>query len=60
MEGVQMVGVVIRKDGTVPFDEGVDPTVRLHIFVHLTAQGHSVDSVPGTPHLRIRDYKPKA
>lgn len=60
MEGVQMVGIVIRKDGTVPFDEGFVPAVRDHIAQHLQAQGHYVDSVPGTPHLRIRDYKTTA
>lgn len=54
----QMVGVVIRADGTVPFDEGCHPSVRAAILAHLADQGHTVSPVHGTKHVRIHNWKP--
>lgn len=38
-----MIGVIIRADGTVPFDEGVHPEVKAAILKHLELQGHKVE-----------------
>lgn len=54
------VGVVIRPDGTVPFDEPHDPEVRRHILEHLVAQGHQVSAIGKGPHLKIHNWVPPA
>ena len=54
---VAMVGIIIRKDGTVPFDDDVHPDVRAHILSHLSSQGHTIAPMHGTKHVRIVDYK---
>ncbi len=54
MEQKVAVGIVIRKDGTVPFDDGVDPAVRAHILAHLTDTGHVYHPVPNTAHVQIK------
>lgn len=56
----QLLGIVIRADGTVPFDEGLHPTHRAAMLAHLTDLGHSYDPVEGTRHVRIRDWTPPA
>lgn len=53
-----MVGVVIRKDGTVPFDDDVHPEVRAAILEHLEKEGHKVSDVKGTAHVKIKGWKP--
>jgi hypothetical protein len=59
-----MVAVVIRKDGTVPFDDDCHPQVRLHILDHLAEHGHCLEPVVGTRHYKIKDFeghpRPKA
>jgi len=52
----QFVGVVIRKDGTVPFDAGCHPAVRDHILAHLKAQGHELEAIEGTNHVKIKNW----
>ena len=51
------LGVVIRKDGTVPFDDDVHPEVRAAVIAHLVDKGHVLVAVPNTKHLRIENYK---
>lgn len=51
------LGIVIRTDGTVPFDDGVHPDVRTKILKALAQQGHVFDDVPGTSHVKIRNWK---
>ena len=54
----QLFGIVIRADGTVPFDDDCDPTVRANILAHLMDNGHAVSLVKGTNHAIITDWKP--
>ena len=62
------VGIVIRKDGTVPFDDCTHggpcdcAAIRSHIRDHLEATGHVVASVPGTQHFKLKSgpLAPKA
>lgn len=70
--GKQLIGVVIRADGTVPFDEIPADTpeehrgrierdrahVRAEIMAYLIDQGHTVEPIEGTKHVRIRNWKP--
>lgn len=53
----QMIGVVIRADGTVPFDDDCHPHVRGQILAHLADLGHTVAPIEGTKHVRIVGYK---
>jgi len=60
MEKKIAVGIVIRADGTVPFDD--DPSeeaahIRAHILAHLADKGHTVEPIHGTRHVRIKDWK---
>jgi len=48
-----LVGIVVRKDGTVPFDEGCHPDVRAHILRHLADTGHTIAPVADTQHVKI-------
>lgn len=45
-----LVGIVIKSDGRVPFDEGVHPEVRKHILAHLRDKGHELEHPPGCDH----------
>lgn len=55
------VGVVIRKDGTVPFDDDCGDEVRSAIHTWLIDQGHQIESFdhPGKKHkhLRIKNWQ---
>ena len=42
----QHVGIVVRKDGTVPFDADLDPAVKTHIIGHLIETGHTLEHAP--------------
>ena len=42
----QLVGVVVRADGTVPFDPGLSSAVKSHIIEWLLAQDFEFDVVP--------------
>lgn len=48
-------GVVIKADGTVPFDEDCHPLVKGEICAWLTAIGHTFTAHP-EGHLQIHDY----
>ena len=50
------VAVVVRADGTVPFDAGVDPAVKDHIIRHLIDRGHSVAPIEGTDHYKVAGW----
>ncbi len=52
-----MIGMVIRKDGTVPFDEDVPNNVQMHILGTLVAAGHDIHPVKGTKNFKINDWK---
>ena len=54
----QLFGIVIRADGTVPFDDDCDPAVRAATIAHLMDNGHAVSLVKGTNHAMIADWKP--
>lgn len=51
-------GMVIKADGTVPFDEDHDPVLRAEIIAHLFDAGHEFERVPGTAHIRLKDWQP--
>jgi len=53
----QLFGIVIRADGTVPFDDDCDPNVRAATIMHLMDNGHAVSLVKGTNHAMITDWK---
>jgi hypothetical protein len=36
-------GIVIRADGSVPFDDDVHPDHRAHMIAHLVGLGHHVE-----------------
>lgn len=55
---MSQIGVVVRKDGTVPFDEDVPPHVRDTVLKHLADRGHTVEPVAGTRHYRIKNWTP--
>lgn len=61
-EKLAMVGVVIRADGTVPFDEDCHPDVKGAILAHLAEQGHTLEPVMKdgrhTGHMKIKNYVP--
>lgn len=50
------VGIVIRKDGTVPFDDDCDPAVREAIVQYLVDSGHHIEAfdAPGKKHKHLR------
>lgn len=51
------VGVVIRRDGTVPFDDDVHPAVKAAIHQHLLDEGHTVSEIEGG-HLKVENWTP--
>lgn len=51
------VGVVIRRDGTVPFDDDVHPAVKAAIRQHLEDEGHELTELEGG-HLKIENWEP--
>jgi len=53
----QLIGVIIRADGTVPFDDDCHPDIRAHILAHLADHGHTVEPVEGTRHVKIKGWK---
>ena len=55
----QNIGVVVKADGTVPFDAGVPDEVKAHILKHLVDKGHSPQPVTGTPHYKIPGWNAK-
>ena len=50
------VGIIIRKDGTVPFDDDFPDHLREHVIRHLSEQGHTLKSVEGTRHMQIQNW----
>lgn len=36
-------GIVIRADGSVPFDDDIHPDHKAHMIAHLVSQGHHVE-----------------
>lgn len=56
----QMVGIVIRADGTVPFDDDVPHHIRAQMLAHLTDLGHSLEPIHGTRHVKIKHWTPPA
>jgi hypothetical protein len=54
----QLVGIVIKADGRVPFDHNCHPEVRKEILAHLADNGHTLEPVEGTNHVRIVGWKP--
>lgn len=51
----QRIGMVIRTDGTVPFDADCHPEVKAAIIATLTAQGHTLTHHP-EGHLTIHNW----
>lgn len=52
----QLTGIVIRPDGTVPFDDNVHPDVRAHALLWCMEQGYTVS--PMGQNLKIHNWKP--
>lgn len=57
-ENKSLLGVVIRRDGTVPFDDDCHADVRAACLAHLAEQGHAYEPVPHTKHVRIKNWAP--
>lgn len=57
-ENKTLLGVVIRRDGTVPFDDGCHADVRRACLDHLREQGYVFEDIPGTKHVRIKNWAP--
>lgn len=55
-----LIGIVIRADGTVPFDDSCPNHMRAQMLAHLTDLGHSLEPVHGTRHVKIKNWKPPA
>jgi len=53
----QIHALVIRKDGTVPFDDDVPEDHRAHYLAFLADNGHTVEPIEGTRHVRIKGWK---
>lgn len=53
-----LVGIVIKPDGTVPFDHDCHPEVRKHIIAFLADNGNTIVPVDGTNHVRIHGWTP--
>lgn len=56
----QIAAVVIRKDGTVPFDEHVPDHVREHMIRHLAQMGHTIQDVAGSRNVMLAGFNPEA
>jgi hypothetical protein len=54
----QLTVIVIRADGTVPFDDDYHLDVRANALTWLMDQGHTVSPIHGTKHLKVHDWKP--
>jgi hypothetical protein len=52
-----LLGTVIRKDGTVPFDDDVTDDMRAKHLGMLVLHGHKLEPVEGTKHFKIKDFK---
>lgn len=50
-------GVVVKKDGSVPFDDGVHPDLKTHILGWLAEQGHELFVHPNTGQHTIRGWE---
>lgn len=55
----QLIGIVIRADGTVPFDKDVPEQTREHMIRHLAQMGHTVQDVHGCRDAKIADFDKK-
>jgi hypothetical protein len=53
----QMTGIVIRADGTIPFEPGTHPEVKANALLWCMQNGHTVSPIEGG-HLRIHNWKP--
>jgi hypothetical protein len=54
----KLTGIVIRADGTVPFDAEVDPAVRAAALVWCMANDYTVSPIKGTSSFKIHNWKP--
>lgn len=52
------LGVVIKRDGTVPFDEGLHPEHQAQILGYLLLEGHQLEKHPDTGLWKIANYTP--
>lgn len=53
----QLAGIVIRKDGTVPFDNDVPEHHREQTIRQLAEWGYTLKDVPGTRHVMVQGWK---
>lgn len=54
----QMLGIIIRKDGTVPIDTEVLEHHRAAYRRWIEERGHEYEEVSGSRHFRIKNWKP--
>jgi hypothetical protein len=50
MADSDMLGIVVRADGTLPFDKDVSPQVKRAILRHMKASGHHITPKDGHEH----------
>ena len=54
-----LTGIVIRADGTIPFEPGTHPEVRANALLWCMEKGHTVSPLDGG-HLKIHNWKAPA
>jgi len=47
-------GIIIRADGTVPFDDDLHPDHKRAIIGHLVEMGHELEHHPQGKHVRLK------
>jgi hypothetical protein len=52
--------IVVRADGTVPFDDDLHPDHKAWMIGQLVEAGHSVQVDPDTGLVKIQNYNPSA
>lgn len=52
------LGIVIRADGTIPFDEGFHPDHQELVLGHLLQEGHDLVKDPETGGWKIANWTP--
>lgn len=53
----KLIGIVIRADGTVPFDDEVSHEHRSQTITHLIDSGNEIKTIPNSRHIRIKNWK---
>lgn len=50
------VGYVVRKDGTVPFDDALNDEQRILVIAAIIADGYEIEVIPNSRDVKIKDW----